>query len=242
MRRAGAFLDKMTGLWRYEFGLPHQVGDSLWWGTHMWEQVEHLLIALICAQRLSENKQTAYLRLLADPGKHLQTLAEMIPAAKLGVNVPVDFEVAGLGHGQRTVDWVIGPCAGRTVLCDVKRRTIDILAQFAQMDGETTATGTSTEPNHDPALLFRSVETKFVANDPAHQLQGAWIVTDIQQNGLLLPDAFAALDASKVHFAVLGDWESDIHVLARRPEDKLFLLELFGATESMRFTFTPQQT
>ena len=32
----GAFLDKITGLWRYEFGVPYNIANSHYWGTHMW--------------------------------------------------------------------------------------------------------------------------------------------------------------------------------------------------------------
>lgn len=31
---AGAFLDKLTTLWRYEFGIPFNIGNSHYWGTH----------------------------------------------------------------------------------------------------------------------------------------------------------------------------------------------------------------
>ena len=65
------------------------------------------------------------------------------------------------------------------------------------------------EPDHDPALLFRSIEHKFKAADPDHCLQGAWIVTDIAQNESRLLKSFLGLDGAKVHFAVLGDWRAD---------------------------------
>jgi hypothetical protein len=46
---AGAFLDKLTGLWRYEFGVPYDVAESYYWGTHMWVPVAHLFVALRAA-------------------------------------------------------------------------------------------------------------------------------------------------------------------------------------------------
>lgn len=52
-------------------------------------------------------------------------------------------------------------------------------------------------------------------------------------------DAFATLDATKVHFAVFGDWADDIHLLVRREEDRAFLMRLFNARPSTRFTFIP---
>ena len=93
------------------------------------------------------------------------------------------------------------------------------------------------EPDHDPSLLFRSVEGKFLDVDPDTALQGAWITTHIKQNRALLVKAFSSLPADKVHFAIFGDWEADVHILARREEDRTFLLEAFTATESSRFTY-----
>jgi hypothetical protein len=96
------------------------------------------------------------------------------------------------------------------------------------------------EPEHDPAVLFRSLDKKFIAANPDERLQGVWIATHIQQNEDGLSTAFAALDPDKVHFTILGDWEPDIHVLVRRDADRDYLLELFAATPSRRFTFAPQ--
>jgi hypothetical protein len=234
---AGAFLDKMTGIWRYEFGVPYQVGDSLVWGTHMWEEVSHLLDALLCVLcRVPEGKRAAYLQLLSTPGKHQQTLVEMIPATKVDEATALDFEVSGLGNGNRTVDWVVGPYRSRTVLCDVKRRTRDFLEQFERLDDSPVAP----EPAHDPSLLFRNVEQKFVSMDPDEYLQGAWIVTDVAQEEKRLLDAFLALDAKKVHFAVLGDWQPDAHILVRREDDRPYIRDLFRITTSSRFVFNTE--
>jgi hypothetical protein len=115
----------------------------------------------------------------------------------------------------------------------VKRRTTDFIKQAELMGGE----GAAPEPDHDPALLFRSVEQKFALADPAERLQGVWIVTDIKQDEEHLHSAFSALDASRVHFAILGDWKPDVYVLVRRDEDRQYLLDLFHAEPSTRFTF-----
>lgn len=32
---APCFLDKMTNIWRYEFGIPYDIKEDLIWGTHM---------------------------------------------------------------------------------------------------------------------------------------------------------------------------------------------------------------
>jgi hypothetical protein len=234
LSEAGAFLDKMTGIWRYEFGVPYHVGDSLVWGTHMWEEVSHLLDALLCVlRRVPQGKRAAYLQLLSTPRKHQETLVEMIPATKVDETTGLDFEASGLGNGNRTVDWVVGPYRGRTVLCDVKRRTRDFLEQFERLNDCPVAP----EPVHDPAVLFRNVEQKFISMDPDEYLQGTWIVTDIAQEERRLLDAFLALDATKVHFAVLGDWQSDAHILVRREDDRSYIQDLFRVTPASRFGF-----
>jgi hypothetical protein len=235
---AGAFLDKMTNLWRYEFGVPYDIGKDFVWGTHMWVPVQCLFNALLCARsRLPEIKCIGYLKRLADPSKHQATLVEMIPCHKVDLAVAVQFEVPGRGVGNKTIDWVIGPHSGRTVLLDVKRRTTDFINQTEKIGGESVAP----EPDHDPILLFRSVEEKFGSADPNLNLQGVWVVTDIKQNEKRLSAAFAALSPNKVHFAILGDWKPDAHVLVARAEDEQYLRELFHLQKSTRFMFTQNE-
>ncbi len=110
-----------------------------------------------------------------------------------------------------------------TLAQTVKRRTTDFIQQAERIVTE----GAAPEPDHDPAVLFRSVEQKFVAANPSVRLQGAWIFTDIQQEEELLARAFSALDPDKVHFAVFGDWKLDVYVLVRRETDRQYLLDLF---------------
>jgi hypothetical protein len=231
------FHDKLTDLWRYEFGEPHRVGGELVWGTHMWSPVPVLLDVLACArQRLPPQKLAAYLALLGNPGKHQEYLAEMFPMFRVDVTIPAEHEAGSMGAGNRTIDWLVGPVDGRRVLFDVKRRFVDFIAMMGGLSADETAA-----PGHDVGLLFRSVEGKFQHSNPDQQLQGAWIVTDIKQDGAELDGAFAALDAGKVHFAILGDAEADVHVITRRPEDREFLLRLFQSTASTRFVFDRAQ-
>lgn len=96
--------------------------------------------------------------------------------------VQADREVAGLGVGNRTVDWAIGPADNRRVLLDVKRRLADFILQMSA-DGNTP-------PEHDVGLLFRSVEGKFLPADPGSTLQGVWVMTDIKQDEAKLRAAF----------------------------------------------------
>ena len=230
----------MTNIWRYEFGIPYDIKGDLVWGTHMWVPVGYLFNALLCSySRLPQDVRDAYLSRLGDPGAHQATLVEMIPGYKVDAAVPVQFEVSGLGIGNRTVDWVIQPQGGPSVLLDVKRRTTDFIMQAEEMGDEPIAP----EPNHDPSLLFRSVEQKFNSGDPDQQLQGVWIITDIMQNEQKLHAAFNELDASRIHFAILGDWKPDTYILVRRgrKNDEQYLLELFHSERSNRFTFTSNE-
>lgn len=232
---AGAFFDKMTKLWRYEFGVPFEIGGKLVWGTHMWTPVNELHMAICAANmHLSNEKRLAYFDRLNSPGVHAITLSEMIPGERIRLGVAAEFEVSGYGVGNRTVDWAFHP-EGRTVLLDVKHRSADFIQQIGQIEGHTIAP----PPDHDPALLFKSVEKKFASADPNVVLQGAWVATHVQQSEASLNKAFASLDPDKVHFAVLGDWRADVHLLVRREVDRPYLLELFTATRSDRFTFAP---
>ncbi|MCK9214398.1 MAG: hypothetical protein M0P52_08060 [Rhodoferax sp.] len=233
---AGTFLDKLTSLWRYEFGVPFEIDGTLVWGAHMWVPVDHLHRAIITANaRLSGQERVAYYARLNDPERHAVTLAEMIPGSKVHADMPAQFEVTGLGTGNSTIDWVVH-APDRRVMLDVKSRSKDFIEQMTREDGSRVMP----EPEHDPALLFRSLNKKFLPASPDQQLQGVWIATHIQQNEDGLRKAFAALDPDKVNFAILGDWESDVHVLVRRDADREYLLALFSATPSGRFTFAPQ--
>jgi hypothetical protein len=229
----GCFRDRLTGLWRYEFGDLHQVGDQWIFGTHLWPLIYVLFDVLACAQRrLSPRELAAYLQLLTDRRKHLEYLAEMFPMLRVDQAIPAEHEAGGLGVGNRTIDWAVGPLSGRRVLLDVKRR----FADFIELMGSLSTDDAST-PGHDVGLLFRSVERKFKPSNPDELLQGAWIVTDIKQEEAELRNVFKALDASKVHFAILGDERPDGYLIVQRPQDTPFLCELLRLTESRRFVF-----
>ena len=137
------FLDRLTGIWRYEFGRPHQVGDSLIWGTHMWAPVPILVGVLACARlRLPPGKLSAYRKLLADVDKHQEGLAEMFPMLRVDPAIPAEYEAQGRGAGSKTIDWAIGPTSGRAVLMDVKRRYADFLMQMGgPMEGGDPCAG-----------------------------------------------------------------------------------------------------
>jgi hypothetical protein len=61
--------------------------------------------------------------------------------------------------------------------------------------------------------------------------------TEIKQEERALQSAFAALDPSKVQFAILGSFERDVCVLSHVPEDAEEILETLALARSSRFTF-----
>ncbi len=201
----------------------------------MWIPVTDLYVALSSAYtRLPAKPLNFFRQRLSNIDSHKDALIEMIPASRAHESTPMEFEVSGAGTGNRTVDWVVSPIRGRRILLDVKNR----IADFLQQVDAIRVGNPNKEPTHDPALLFRSVEGKFRPSDPDVQLQGVWIVTNLKQNKSRLHDAFDALACDKVHFAILGDWQPDLYVISRRPEDRQYLLDIFRATQSERFTFT----
>ncbi|MCQ8895689.1 hypothetical protein NQT62_04430 [Limnobacter humi] len=229
------FLDTSTGLWRYEFGEPFILDDQLTFGTHMFLPVNELLLATgALARWVPVKKRAAYLAALNHPSKHPTALSEMMPVCRLPFTLTVDYEVSGYGPGNKTVDWAL-QAGGRLILLDVKSRTTDFIQQArnAAQNGELPA------PQHNHNLMFKGLEDKFKAADPAVQLQGAWITTHITQNIVEIKKAFAALDSDKVHFAIFGDWQSDVSLLVRRELDRQVLLGLFNVTQSQRFFFQP---
>ncbi len=93
----------------------------------------------------------------------------------------------------------------------MKSRFRDLLESIDRLEsGERDSDGTAPAPVHNVSLLFQSIEQKYTSTNPALQLQGAWIVTDLKQEESELNAAFDALDRSKVHFAILGDLEPGI--------------------------------
>src|SRR5947207_2910841 len=72
IRKIPCFLDRLTGLWRYDFGEPF-VGlpeGGVVFGTQMYQEVDRLYDVLACAhRRLPDDVFQKYLARLADPKK-----------------------------------------------------------------------------------------------------------------------------------------------------------------------------
>lgn len=233
--------DEMTKLWRYDFGEPIKLDNgSVLIGTNISIAIDSLFSVVLCAsQRLNSEKQTAYFKRLGEPAKHRNVLVEFAPVLHLDHSISAEFEVSGRGMGNKTIDWVIGPHEKRTILIEVKRRELDLITHMNLIgSGKRGGGGRVPAPDHDPSLLFRSVEEKYLKADPDTHLQGVWISTDLKQETRSFEIAFQKLDRSNVHFAILGDFEPGVHILVRRSEDRQYLLKLLGLSQSERFVFT----
>jgi hypothetical protein len=138
---------------------------------------------------------------------------------------------AWCGKSARYVLWepvAGGRDSGRRVLVDVKRCDTDFVKHIENIDRYN-------KEEHDHYKLFRSLESKFIERDSKELLQGVWVVTSIKEDRNLLFKAFSKLNPKKIHFVILGDWQSDAFILAKNDFDKQCVLELFRLQESDRF-------
>lgn len=234
------FLDRITGLWRYDYGEPFDdlAGGQVVFGANTYNEVDRLFDVINCARcRLDTGQLSNYLRRLADPNKHQDLLFEFVPILRLDSSVKVDYEVAGYAEGNNTVDWLIRS-ERVSLLLDVKNRTRDLIESLDRFQlGERDPDSTGPAPTHDPSLLFRSVEPKFRGCSPSQFIQAVWVVTALKQEESELQAAFVNLDASRVHLAILGDWEDDVYILANDTSAKEGVLEVLRLRESRRAVF-----
>lgn len=241
LQEAPVFRDRLTNLWRYDFGIPidNLPGDYVVFGTHMFPPVDRLVRVLYIAyRRVSEPKLGRYLHRLSNAMKHQDVLAEFSPI--LGVNTSVDceFEVPDYGVGNRTIDWLIRPVDMVPVLLDVKCRTRDLIEGLAQITyGRRGPDGKGPAPLHNVAVLFQDTKEKFIQRNPNEIWQGAWIVTQLKQERSELHAAFESLDPTKLHFAVITNWQQDAYLLNRDGIQPEALASLFGITHSNQFVF-----
>lgn len=241
IRRTPCFLDRLTGLWRYDFGEPFVglPGGGVVLGTNMYQPVDRLYDVLAGARRRLPADQLAnYLSRLADAKKHDDLLFEFAPILRLPEDTEASYEVSGHGEGNRTIDWVIKPKVGPPIAIDVKNRTKDLLESLIRLQaGEREAEGTAPAPIHNVDLLFTSLEQKFRSRAATEMVQAAWIGTDLKQEETELAVAFGRLDGTRVHVAFLGDWNDDVYTLAHDDFARQHASRVLGVRESRRFVF-----
>jgi hypothetical protein len=238
VRSAPCFLDRLTGLWRYDFGRPvdRLPRDQMMVGTLMYTPVPTLLDAAGVAVRwLREEQLSVYFGRLADEGRHQDVLYEMLPMRTPEAGVSATFEVPAAG--STTIDWLIRRDHSPDILIDVKNRIVDLIEYLVAVASRPEAPQ-AVEPAHDHSSVLRGIENKFELADPNQRLQGAWIVTMLKQEQFRLRQAFDALDGSRVHFVVLNNTHRDGYVLARPGIDAGDILATFGLLDAPDLVFT----
>lgn len=237
---APCFLDRLTGLWRYDFGEPLDLpGEAAVMSTNMCQPIDRLYDVLVCARRRLPADQLAnYLVRLADPVKHDDLMFEFAPVLRLAEDVEASYEVCGYSEGKRTIDWLIRPKSGPPIAMDVKNRTKDLLESLVRVQtGARDADGSAPAPIHDVNLLFVGLEKKFRPRPATELVQAAWIGTDLRQEETELAVAFDRLDRTRVHIALLGDWQADVHFLSKDAFARQHVTDVLRLHESRRFVF-----
>jgi len=238
---APAFLCAMGGMWRYQFGLllDGLPEDSVALGTRQCPEVSWLLKGLLVAsERLTQDEISLVSRSLGSIDRHLETLTELAPLARISTRYRAEYEPPDCGTGNRRIDWRFTTECGPTILLEVKSRVKDLIEHLSDIShAAVRGAKEAPEPTSDPAMLFRDTVEKFREADPAYFLQGAWIYTAIKQEVSVLRRFFDSLDHSRIHFAVLGDWDDDAFVMTAPDVSRDEILRAFSLRESERFVF-----
>lgn len=240
LRGAPCFLDRLTGLWLYDFGDPIMTGQGVvYGGGTTWHRLTRLIDVIACAQaRLDPPAFADYVARLEDPTKHADLLFEFAPVLRLDPITKARYEASGESPGNKTIDWRIEAEDGFAILLEVKRREADFISSVERIaSGERAEGGRVPAPEHDTDLLFRSVEAKFRPRPSDTTPQGAWIGTALMQEAAELEESFLRLDPTKVHFAVLGTWDGDVHLLSREGVPREKILQLLRVREVDRLIF-----
>jgi hypothetical protein len=237
LRNAPAYLDRVTGSWRYEYAPPI---DRLPGGFKalgslpvqvLFEAIDRLVVLL------PNTKIVEFLDRLGDPDKHTDALAELVPLARLRLESRATHEPADSGDHQRPIDWLFEPLnSGRPLLVEVKHRLRDLVDTFRDAVPRLEAGDSSiSAPIPDVARLFKDTTEKFRPADPNVVLQGAWVFCPIQQVRSAVEGYFAAVDPARLHFALLANWELEVTGLWRTLDDREYVLSAFRVSERRRF-------
>lgn len=240
LRQAPCFLDRITSLWRYEFGEKATVAGRLVSGGDItFHTLTRLIDVVTWAQeRLTRAQYENYIQRLADAKKHADLLFEFAPVLRLDSSTRASYEVVGEGIGNKTIDWQLIGENGARLLLEVKFRLFDLLHHFGHLSDPEVLDGAGMpHPDHDTDLLFRSIESKLASRSPDSVLQGAWIASGLRQESRELEDSFRRLDPSKVHFAVLGGWDDTVHLLTQEGVPRDDILRLLRVRETDQLTF-----
>jgi hypothetical protein len=237
LRQVPCFIDRLSEVWLYDFGeaMKTTQGSAIGVGI-TFHPVIMLLDVVRCAHdRLALSEFTNYLTRLADPKKHADMLFEFAPILRLAPSTTVKHEVTGESPENRTIDWRIDGKNGLSLLLEVKRRATDLIQSLERIEVDESAAALI--PSHDPGLLFRSVEAKFLSRSPDDMLQGVWIGSALKQEDTELEASFKHMDQTKLHFAILGSYDGPVHLISRKDVPWDDILQLLAVQEGGDLVF-----
>ncbi|HQT95396.1 MAG TPA: hypothetical protein PK435_12225 [Thermoanaerobaculaceae bacterium] len=240
LRNAPAFVLRVDGRWKYQYGVPYDnlSGNTVALGADQCPDAALLYTAVKAVEsRLTNSEIVGFLDRLGIPGKHRETLAELTPLVRCRVSARVEHEPADSGADGRTPDWLFTPgTPGRPLLIEVKHRCLDLITMFKENVPRLNAGARSMEPP-EPQVdrLFLDTWQKFQRRDPRDVLQGAWVFCPIQQVRAQVETYFESVDPQLLHFALLVNWEFQVAGLWRSKEDREYVLSLFEIEEAGTF-------
>ena len=223
--------------WYYWFAENYDrlPGNWVFSGTDQGLLVERLHLGLRAFSHYFSKKTLCdFIKRLADPGKHLDMLAELAPLLRISESVEVDYEPSGIG--AKPIDYFFKPEKGYPILLDVKFRTKGKVDNFKEMIPHMGTGNSSIEMTPpDPAQLFKDTVEKFHAVSPDSCMQGVWIHPDLKYERQRLEDYFRTLDPQRLHFAILAYWDEKAFVLAHDPNVKRLMISFFNLVPSDSF-------
>lgn len=236
LKNAPSFKDRMTGIWRYEYGIPYVVGkgnkEKIVIGTDQAPKVSVLLNGIrALSQHTPYEQLLSFCKKLENKHKHLDFLAELDPLMRPSVDFTADYEPDGYASGNRKIDWLIRFHDGSSCLIDVKNRIRGLIDFFDGINRKGKNNFSDSPPLPDG--VFNSSEIKFL---PAKKgrFQGLWLLTSVYYDDELLKETFYNLDENLMQFTVLTHFEGEARILSRKPEIKSWLIEKFCLNEMKR--------
>lgn len=236
IKDAPAFKDRLTGIWRYEYGVPYTIGSGtnqyFILGTDQAPKVSVLLDGIrALSQHTSYGQLLSFCKKLENREKHLDFLAELDPVMRPTMDFTADYEPNGYASGDRRIDWLIRFHDGSSCLIDVKNRIRGLIDFFDEINRKGKNNLSDSPPLPDG--VFNSSEIKFL---PAKKgrFQGLWLLTNVYYDDELLKETFYNLDENLMQFTVLTHFEGETRILSRKPEIKSWLIEKFCLKEMKR--------
>lgn len=236
IRNAPAFKDRLTGAWRYEFGVPYALGQGLasyaLCGTDQAPEIAVLFNGIRTLQRLIPNDQViAFCLRLKERTKHLDYLSEVDPVLRPTAHFRAAYESTNHCRRGKKIDWFLEFDSGISCLLDVKHRIKGLLAHVEELK-PSLESGDQNIPVSAPLpdAVFKSSQEKFLPAIP-DRWQGVWVITDIYYEDDALNREFAHLDPSLIQFAVFTHLGGDARIFAKEEGVKHWLIETFRLIE-----------